>query len=138
MSRLRFIRAGSWNKRLCLVSGCDLIQTRDQFGFPLLKRVGRIHIAIDPVAESICAQRRKLGVEVAAKLAEMLVVAVTESENSIGEIFKAGKMFEAEFLIKRLHAIRRFAVAICAGKDKGISFRRQRCWSVSHKRRDGR
>jgi hypothetical protein len=122
------------NRGGSLVACGDVIKTSEQARFPIRERFIDIDIAIDSVGETLGAEGGEFQVEVAAELAEVLVVAVTKGKHCVGEVFIAREMFKAKFLKERLNTIRGISVAISACNEYGILLRRQRRGSIANQR----
>lgn len=116
-SRCTGLRAGRlW------ASGSRLCDGLHQRSLPLGKRRIEIYVAVHPGAEAVGSERLQLLVQVAAKLAEVFVAAISKRQNRVRKILEAGKVLNAELVVKRLHRIWRIAFAICARDQHGITF----------------
>ncbi len=115
----------------------DLIELAEEGGLPGGEREIEIDVAVNAVGDAGGTEGGEFIVEVDTELAEVLVVGVSQGEDRVGEVLVAGKVLEAELLVKGLNCVGSVALAVGAGDKDGVTLCGQGCGGIAFEREQG-
>ena len=94
---------------------------------PRGKRSIYIHVALDPTDDACCAEICQAFIELYAELAELLVAAVAEREDSVTQRIEAGAVLGQQGVAKGAAILGSLTVAVGACEDHGAALAGEGC-----------